>query len=160
LAFAEFVLESLLQMVRCRELKNQVGNKVNFHMDTISDMLTRIRNAYLRGHNSLVLPHSKLKLEILKVIVKHGYLKKVTETKDEKGKKALEVQLKYIDDAPAIIGIERISKPGQRIYSDHNGFLEVGGRRGMIVVSTSKGVLPHWEARKQKAGGEVLCKVF
>lgn len=129
-------------------------------MDPISDMLTRIRNAHLRGQKATVIPHSRLKKEILDTFSKYGYLKGVKVLKTADGKKILKASLKYIDGSPAITGIKKISKSGQRIYSGINDIKKRGGSRGMIVMSTSKGILPHWEAKKQKTGGEVICVVY
>ncbi len=130
-------------------------------MDTIADMLTRIRNALLRGHKTVVIPYSKFKKEIVLVLVKHGYLKRVQITKNEEGRKELKVSLKYDETGESTIsGIKKISKGGQRIYSGSGNIQKAGGRRGMIVLSTSQGVLSHWEAKKNNIGGEVICVVY
>jgi small subunit ribosomal protein S8 len=127
--------------------------------DPISDMLTRIRNAYARGLKTTLMPHSKFRHAVLLALVKCGYLKKL-ETSGEKSKKTIKVFLKYQDGQPAARNLKRISKPGQRIYSGSGKLERVGGRRGVILVSTSKGILPHWEAKKRKVGGEVVCVVY
>ena len=129
-------------------------------MDPISDMLTRIRNAYQRGQKVTQIPHSKMKRELAMVLVKHGYLRKLETVEIGKNKKVIKVTLKYADGEPAVQTIKRISRGGQRIYSGIEKIERIGGRRGMIVLTTSKGILPHWEAKKQKAGGEVLCVVY
>lgn len=128
--------------------------------DPIADMLTRIRNASMRGQKSTLVPYSKLKVEIATLLAKYRYIRKFESMEEEKGKKVMKLFLKYEDGKPVISGLKRISKSGQRIYSGAEKLQRVGGRRGMVIVSTSKGILPHWEAKKQKAGGEVLCVVF
>ncbi len=130
-------------------------------MDTIADMLTRIRNAIMRNHQTVSIPYSKFKKAVILVLVKHGYLKKVQIIKNLEGRKELKVSLKYNEEGEsAIAGIKKISKGGQRIYSGAQGIHKAGGRRGMIVLSTSQGVMSHFEAKKNKAGGEVICVVY
>lgn len=129
-------------------------------MDTISDMLTRIRNASMRGQKTTRVPYSNLKKEIATLLAKYRYIRKFETVELDKTKKVMKVYLKYNGGEPAVSGLKKISKSGQRIYSGAEKLQRVGGRRGMIVVSTSKGILPHWEAKKQKVGGEVLCVVF
>jgi len=157
LDFAEYALENLLMRESSLEFANQVGNQ-NI-MDNLSDMLARIRNSYMREHKSLSMPHSKLRMEVLKVMEKNRYVKRVKEGKED-GKKTIEVELKYEDGSPAITGSRRVSKPGQRIYSNSKNIQRAGGRRGMIILSTSQGIMPHWEAKKRKTGGEVLCNIY
>ena len=130
-------------------------------MDTIADMLTRIRNAIMRGHQTVSIPYSGFRKAVILVLVKHGYLKKVQIIKNLEGRKELKVSLKYDENGePVITGIKKISKGGQRIYSGAQGVHKAGGRRGMIVLSTSQGVISHFEAKKNKAGGEVICVVY
>lgn len=129
-------------------------------MDPVADMLTRIRNASMRGQKSTQMPYSKLKKEIATLLAKYRYIRKFESFEVEKGKRVMKLYLRYQEGKSVINGIRRISKSGQRIYSGAEKIQRVGGRRGMIIVSTSKGLLPHWEAKKQKAGGEVLCVVF
>jgi len=129
-------------------------------MDPISDMLTRIRNAQMRGQKTTQVPYSNLKKEIVTVLAKYRFIRKFETSEISPGKRAMKLYLKYQDGQPAITGIKRLSKSGQRIYSHAESVQRVGGRRGMIIVSTSKGLLPHWEAKKQKVGGEVLCVVY
>lgn len=128
--------------------------------DPIADMLTRIRNASMRGQKTTQMPYSNLKKEIATLLAKYRYIRKFESTEVEPGKKTMKLFLKYQDGKSVINGLKRISKSGQRIYSGAEGIQRIGGRRGMIIVSTSKGLLPHWEARKQKTGGEVLCVVY
>ncbi len=129
-------------------------------MDVISDMLTRIRNAYRSGQKTTLVPHSQLRHKLALLFIKYGYLKKLETSEIGKNKKMIQIWLKYTNGEPAVTKIRRISKSGQRIYSDSERLKRIGGNRGMIVVSTSKGLLPHWEAKKQKLGGEVICVVF
>jgi small subunit ribosomal protein S8 len=129
-------------------------------MDPISDMLTRIRNASMRGQKTTLVPYSNLKKEIATLLAKYRFIRKFESSELSPGKKVMKLYLKYENGQPAITGLKRISKSGQRIYSNSEHIQRVGGRRGMIIVSTSKGLLPHWEAKKQKAGGEVLCVVY
>lgn len=123
-------------------------------------MLTRIRNALMRGQKSTQMPYSNLKKEIATLLSKYDYVRKFETGEIAKDRKTLKIYLKYEDGKPVINGLRRISKSGQRIYAGTQGLKRVGGKRGMIIVSTSKGILPHWEAKKQKAGGEVLCVVY
>jgi len=129
-------------------------------MDPISDMLTRIRNAQTRGKKTTAVPYSNLKKEIATMLAKYRYIRKFEVSVIGPGKRVMKLHLKYQDGQPAITGLKRVSKSGARIYSKAEGVQRVGGRRGMIIVSTSKGLLPHWEAKKQKAGGEVLCVIY
>ena len=129
-------------------------------MDPISYMLTRIRNASMRGQKTTLVPYSNLKKEIATLLAKYRFIRKFESSELSPGKKVMKLYLKYENGQPAITGLKRISKSGQRIYSNSEHIQRVGGRRGMIIVSTSKGLLPHWEAKKQKAGGEVLCVVY
>jgi small subunit ribosomal protein S8 len=128
-------------------------------MDTIADMLNRIRNAQAVLHPTVDVPFSNLKYEISKILAKHGFIEKV-ERKGKKVKKYLEITLKYQDKKPAISGLKRISKPGQRIYLDSLKIRKVRGGYGLSIISTSKGLMTNREARKQKIGGEVLCEIW
>ena len=128
--------------------------------DPISDMLTRIRNAGMRGQKATQVPYSGVKKEIAEVLAKYGYIRRFETSEIGSNKKAMKVFLKYDKGEPAIKGLRRISRSGQRIYSGSQKIQRAGGRKGMIIVSTSKGILPHWEAKKQKAGGEVICIVY
>jgi len=106
------------------------------------------------------MPHSNFKEGVVALLAKHGYVLKFEVNEIVKGRKTIKIYLKYANGKSAIEGLKKISKSGQRIYSGARGIQRIGGKRGMIVVSTSKGILPHWEARKQKAGGEVVCVVY
>jgi small subunit ribosomal protein S8 len=127
--------------------------------DPISDMLNRIRNAQAVFHPTVEIPFSNLKYEIAKILAKSGFIEKV-EKKGRKVKKNIEITLKYEDKIPAISGIKRISKPGQRIYSDFRKIRKVKGGYGIAIISTSKGLMTDKEARRQKLGGEILFEIW
>ena len=128
-------------------------------VDPIADMLTSIRNAQAVLKKTVKVPFSGLKFELAKVLEKNGFLKKV-EKKGRGVKKFIEIQLKYEDKVPAISGLKKISKPGQRIYSGAKELRSVRSGYGISVISTSKGLMTNKEARKQNLGGEVICKVW
>ena len=128
--------------------------------DTISDMLTRIRNAATARKNEVVLPFSKFKHNLAKVLQAEGYIDRV-ETKEVDGMKSLSMIIKYDNaGAPVISGIKRISKPGQRIYSSRMQIPRVLGGMGTTIISTSKGLMTDKEARKLKVGGEIVCQIW
>lgn len=128
-------------------------------MDTIVDMLNRIRNAQLVEHPSVNIPFSNFKYEIAKILEKQGFLGKV-EKKGRKTRAVIEIALKYQDKRPAIQGLKRVSKQGQRIYSVKDKLKKVKGGFGMSVISTSKGLMTDKDARKQNLGGEIICEVW
>jgi small subunit ribosomal protein S8 len=128
-------------------------------MDPISDMLTSIRNALAVKHSTVVVPFSNLKYEIAKIFEKEGFVEKI-EKKGRRSKRLIEITLKYSDEVPTISGLKRISKPGQRIYSDWKKIKRVKGGYGMAIVSTSRGLMTNKEARKNKLGGEIICEVW
>ncbi len=127
--------------------------------DPISDILNRIRNAQPVGKEIVEVPFSNLKYEIAKILVKYGFIEKV-EKKGKKAKKNIEITLKYKDRIPAILGLKRISKPGQRIYLSYQKIKRVKGGFGIAIISTSKGLMANKEAKKQKLGGEVICEIW
>ena len=129
--------------------------------DPISDMLTRIRNANMVGHESVEVPSSKLKIEIAEILQKEGFLEGY-ELEDE-GKVGAKIRLNlhyWSKGEPAITGLQRISKPGLRRYSSKTDLPIVYGNRGVAVVSTNKGVMTGMVARKSGVGGEVLFYVW
>lgn len=129
--------------------------------DPISDLLTRIRNAYQSQLVNLVLPYSKIKMSILQVLRKEGYVQNVLESKNKKGFLEISVDLKYSPiGTAAIVTIDRVSKPGKRIYSSISDLKEYYKGLGIYILSTSKGVVSDREAAKFGIGGEVLCKIF
>lgn len=128
--------------------------------DPITDMLNRIRNAQAVLHQTVSIPFSKLKYEISKILKKEGLIEK-TETKGRRTKRFILVTLKYNEDkTPTIQRLKRISKPGQRIYLPSAKIKSVRGNYGLVIISTSKGVMTNKEARKKKLGGEVLCEIW
>jgi small subunit ribosomal protein S8 len=128
-------------------------------MDPISDMLTAIRNAQRVSKDTVSIPFSNLKYEIAKILERERFIGKV-ERKGRKERKKIEITLKYEDKRPAISGLKRISKSGQRVYKSHNLIKRVKGGYGIAIISTSKGLLADKEARKKKLGGEVICEIW
>jgi small subunit ribosomal protein S8 len=128
-------------------------------MDPISNMLTSIRNALAVGHQTVNVPFSNLKYKIAKILEKEGFIEKV-EKKGKGVKKSFEITLKYDGKLPAISGLKRISKLGQRIYLPYKKIKKVKQGLGIAIISTSKELMTDKEARKQKLGGEVICEVW
>ena len=126
--------------------------------DPIGDMLARIKNAQVRNHSKVSLPSSKFKSKIADVLKAEGYIIDYKINDDKKP--SIEINLKYNSGNPVINTIERISKPGRRIFSSAESLPKVNNGLGIAIVSTPKGVMTDIEARKQKIGGEVICKVF
>jgi small subunit ribosomal protein S8 len=126
--------------------------------DPIADMLTRIRNAQLAEKTSVVVPASKLKVLIAMVLKDEGYIEDFA-LRAEGSKKALEIGLKYYAGRPVIERIERVSRPGLRIYRPANDIPQVMNGLGVAIVSTSRGVMTDRKARQTGVGGEVLCIV-
>ena len=137
---------------------NQVGNIMSFQ-DPISDCLTRIRNGLMRGKKVINAPFSKFKHELVSLLVKEGYLASCEKISLD-GKDSLSISLKYINEAPAIREIKRISKPSLRRYSSSSDLPEVKNGLGMYILSTNKGLMSDKDARSQNIGGEVICEVF
>ncbi len=128
--------------------------------DQVSDMLTRIRNAALARQDHALIPASKLKLEVAKILKAQGYIQKY-DLVDDKRHGQIRVHLRYVQNRePVIAGLRRISRPGVRIYVDKDHIPRVLGGLGVAVLSTSQGVLTDREARRRGVGGEVLCYVW
>ena len=127
--------------------------------DPIADMLNRIRNAQAVLKPTVDVPFSNLKYELAKILVKKGFVEKV-EKKGKQIKKIMEITLKYKEKVPVISGLTRISKLGQRIYLPIKKIKKVRGGYGMLVISTSKGLMTDTEAKKQRLGGEILCELW
>ena len=128
--------------------------------DPIADMLTRIRNGIQSSHDRVELPSTKLKVEIARILKTEGFISTYKLVED-KVQPLLRVYLKYSEDGePVIHGIERISRPGRRVYRNKQEIPRVLGGLGLAIVSTSKGVLSGTEAVKNGVGGEVLCQVW
>ena len=127
--------------------------------DPISDMLTRIRNGQKAAKLRVTMPASKLKVPIAKVLEAEGYLDGVATEDEENNKRTLTLTLRYHEGQPVIERIERASRPGLRLYARANELPTVQGGLGVVIVSTSNGVMTDREARAQGHGGEVLCFV-
>ena len=128
--------------------------------DPIGDMITRINNAQLRNHKKIELPSSNFKIKIANVLKNEGFIIDYKVQKNESNKSDLEINLKYNSGSPVISTIERISKPGRRIYSSAASLPKINNGLGIAIISTPKGVMTDIDARKQKLGGEIICKVF
>lgn len=127
--------------------------------DPIADMLTRIRNAQSAGREMVELPSSKMKTEIVRILKREGYIRDFSIEGGDK--KTLRLYLKYIEgDEPAIRGLKRVSRPGLRNYTAQKEMPKVLGGMGIMVLSTSKGIMTDRDARKQNVGGEVLCSIW
>ncbi|MEN8252996.1 MAG: 30S ribosomal protein S8 [Patescibacteria group bacterium] len=127
--------------------------------DPIADMLARIRNAFLARHELVEVPHSKLKEALALILKEHGYVADVEVNKSQVPA-LIRIKLKYVGKVPAITQINRISKPGRRVYSVSKKVPRALGGYGITIVSTNKGVLTDQQARKQNVGGELLCQVW
>ncbi len=128
--------------------------------DPLGDMLTRIRNAQMRGKSTTLSPASKLRKWVLDVLADEGYIRGYEEAKDDRGHPAIEISLKYYEGTPVIRELKRVSKPGRRVYMGVGDIPQVRQGLGVSIVSTSKGVMTDATARSQNVGGEVLCTVF
>jgi small subunit ribosomal protein S8 len=130
--------------------------------DPIADMLTRIRNACMQRHTSVLMPKSKLKLAIAEILKQEGFIKDFSvQDVDEKPFQNLVINLKYTADRePVITGLKRVSRPGLRIYSKRTDIPRVRGGLGLAILSTPKGVMSGHEAWRQNIGGEVLAYVW
>jgi small subunit ribosomal protein S8 len=133
-------------------------------IDPIADMLTRIRNAVMAGHALVAMPSSKLKIEIAKIMKDEGFLEGFEVADTESPQKVLRLKIKYVGERrerrPVISGIERVSKPGRRIYTKKQDIPWVLSGIGVAILSTPKGVMTGTRARQLGVGGEILCKVW
>ena len=127
--------------------------------DPIGDMIARIKNAQLRNHKKIELPSSNFKVKIADVLKNEGYIIDY-KTFSELNKSKLEISLKYHYGNPVISSIQRVSKPGRRIFSSAESLPKINNGLGIAIISTPKGVMTDIDARKQKVGGEIICKVF
>ncbi|WP_018184918.1 30S ribosomal protein S8 [Kaistia granuli] len=128
--------------------------------DPLGDMLTRIRNAQMRRQSKVSTPSSKLRENVLGVLQSEGYIRGFATVEDGNGRPAIEIELKYYDGEPVIRTIERVSKPGRRVYASVKNIPQVKNGLGVSILSTPKGVMSDTDARDQNVGGEVLCQVF
>jgi small subunit ribosomal protein S8 len=128
--------------------------------DPLGDMLTRIRNAQMRRKGKVSTPGSRLRAHVLDVLKDEGYIRGYSTTEHGNGRTEFEIELKYHEGAPVIREIERVSRPGRRVYSAVTAMPRVANGLGITIVSTPKGVMADHVAREQNVGGEVLCRVF
>ena len=128
--------------------------------DPLGDMLTRIRNAGMRRKTKVSTPGSRLRANVLEVLKDEGYIRGYSTTDFGNGRTEFEIELKYHEGLPVIREIERVSKPGRRVYSAVAAMPRVANGLGITIVSTPKGVMADHSAREQNVGGEVLCRVF
>ncbi len=130
------------------------------YSDPIGDMLTRIRNGQRARKSTVLAPHSGLRTSVLEVLKREGYIRGYSEREERPGVVALEIELKYHEGEPVIREIERVSKPGRRIYSKIKDLPRVHGGLGIAILSTPRGVMSDSDARAANVGGEVICQVF
>jgi small subunit ribosomal protein S8 len=133
--------------------------------DPIADMLTRVRNGVMAGHSQVAMPSSKIKAEIAKILKEEGFIENFEVADGEKaGQKVLRIKIKYIGERrerrPVISGLERVSKPGRRIYTKKQDIPWVLSGIGVAILTTPKGVMTGQRARQLGVGGEILCKVW
>ena len=128
--------------------------------DPLGDMLTRIRNAQMRGKSTVISPASKLRCWVLDVLQDEGYIRGYSQSDMGNGTSELNIELKYYEGQPVIQEIQRVSKPGRRVYSSVKTMPVVRNGLGISIISTPKGVMSDNAARENNVGGEVLCRVF
>jgi small subunit ribosomal protein S8 len=128
-------------------------------IDPVADMLTKIRNAIMANHESVLVPSSKTKLSIVKILKDEGFIERYEVLKG-KPQPMIKIHLKYTDSQPAILGLERISKSSLRVYVARREIPRVYGGLGIAILSTSKGIITGQEAWRQRLGGEILCYVW
>ena len=127
--------------------------------DPIGDMIARVKNAQARKHKKVELPSSKFKSKIADILKNEGFIKDFKVSTEEK-KNILSLELKYHSGNPVISAFERVSKPGRRIFSSAESLPKINNGLGIAIISTPKGVMTDMDARKQRVGGEIICKVF
>jgi small subunit ribosomal protein S8 len=128
--------------------------------DPIGDMIARIKNAQLRNHKVITLPSSKFKVKLADVLKNEGFIIDYKIESKKSNTFDLLINLKYNQGSPVISTIERVSKPGRRIFSSAQSLPKINNGLGIAIISTSQGVMTDIDARKQKLGGEIICKVF
>ena len=128
--------------------------------DPISDFLTRLRNASRARLDECVAPHYKLKESIALILKGDGFITDFSVGADDRGHKTLIVKMKYVDGAPVITDLQRVSKPGRRLYFKYTEIPRVLNGLGISILSTSQGLMKDQDARRNKAGGEVICKIW
>ena len=127
--------------------------------DPIGDMIARVKNAQARNHKKVDLPSSNFKTKIADILKNEGFIKDF-KVNNENSKSILSLELKYHSGNPVISAFERVSKPGRRIFSSADGLPKINNGLGIAIISTPKGVMTDIDARKQRVGGEIICKVF
>ncbi len=127
--------------------------------DPIGDMIARIKNAQSRNHKKVELPSSNFKAKIADILKNEGFIRDF-KINSENNKPVLSLELKYHSGNPVINALERVSKPGRRIFSSAQSLPKINNGLGIAIISTPKGVMTDIDARKQKVGGEIICKVF
>ena len=128
--------------------------------DPIGDMIARVKNAQDRNHKKVELPSSNFKVKIADILKNEGFIKDFKVNTENDNKSILSLELKYHSGNPVISTFERVSKPGRRIFSSAEGLPKINNGLGIAIVSTPKGVMTDIDARKQRVGGEIICKVF
>ena len=127
--------------------------------DPIGDMIARVKNAQARNHKKVELPSSNFKIKIAEILKNEGFVRDF-KINSENNKDVLSLELKYHSGNPVISTFERVSKPGRRIFSSADGLPKINNGLGIAIISTPKGVMTDLDARKQRVGGEIICKVF
>ena len=128
--------------------------------DPIGDMIARVKNAQSRNHKKVDLPSSNFKAKIADILKNEGFIKDFKINTDDNNKTVLSLELKYHSGNPVINAFERVSKPGRRIFSSADSLPKINNGLGIAIISTPKGVMTDIDARKQRVGGEIICKVF
>lgn len=128
--------------------------------DPLADMLTRVRNAAAVNKESVSMPHSKLKEAVARLLSAHSFVGEVSVTEDEGLGKQLHISVARHAGRPAITEVSRISKPGRRMYTNADKIPTYMGGRGLVIISTSKGIMTGQDAKKQRLGGELLCQIY
>jgi small subunit ribosomal protein S8 len=128
--------------------------------DPLGDLLSRIRNAQMRNKSKVNMPGSKLRERVLEVLKSEGYIRGYASVAHASGRNELEIELKYYDGAPVIREIERVSKPGRRVYASVKALPRINNGLGISILSTPKGVMADHDARDANVGGEIICTVF
>jgi small subunit ribosomal protein S8 len=128
--------------------------------DPLGDMISRIRNAAMRNKDRVSTPGSRFRASVLEVLKNEGYIRGYSSTEHKNGRTEFEIELKYFDGEPVIREIERVSKPGRRVYVSVRTLPRIHNGLGVAILSTPKGVMADHDAREQNVGGEILCTVF
>lgn len=127
--------------------------------DPIADMIIRIKNALLARHETVVVPHSKLKEQLSRILMENNYVESY-QVEQKSPQSEIVFKLRYVGKVPAITDVKRVSKPGRRVYTSSMKIPRALGGYGITVVSTSRGIMTDKEAKKQNVGGEVLCQIW